>query len=99
MNRMPRSSPSMPERKITTMPLIVDRTKNLPAIISQKPSFLQTMKEGFALGIGSSLGHKLVDTVTRPVEKEPMSNVLKEFEKCMTKYDDKEMCERVLANK
>lgn len=94
---MPRkSSPSMPERKITTMP-INDNTKNLPALIPQRPSFLQTMKEGLALGVGSSLGHRLVDSITRPVEKEPMSNVLKEFEKCMTKYDDKEMCERIIS--
>ena len=62
---MPRkSSPSMPERKITTMPL--DNTKNLPALIPERPSFLQTMKEGVALGLGSSLGHRLVGSIMGP---------------------------------
>ena len=67
---MPRkSSPSMPERKITTMPLIIDHRKNLPAVFPEKPSFLQTMKEGFALGVGSSLGRKAVDGIfgTTPI--------------------------------
>ncbi len=96
---MPRKSPSMPERKITTMPLNIDHTRNLPALIPQRPSFLQTITEGIALGVGSSLGRKLVDSVTTSVEKQPMTNILKEFEKCMTKYDDKEMCERILENK
>ena len=106
---MPRkSSPSMTEKKITTMPLAIDHTKNLPAIIPQKPSFLQTMKEGFGLGIGSSLGRKAVDSifgstpipapiptpVAAPIAA-PISE--KEFDKCMQRYDDRILCKELYS--
>jgi len=81
----------MPEKK--TMPLIIDHTKHL-SDLPNKPSLLQTMKEGFGLGIGSSLGHRLVDSILgqRPV---PISNKLKEFEKCMKEYDNEKLCEKL----
>ena len=81
----------MPEKK--TMPLFIDHTKNLPALPS-KPSFLQTMKEGLGLGIGSSLGHRLVDSLIGS-KQAPISNKLKEFEKCMKEYDDENICEKL----
>ena len=101
MNRMPRkSSPSMTEKKITTMPQIIDNKKNLPAIIPQSPSFLQTMKEGFGLGIGSALGRRAVDSifgsvpVAAPVAA-PISE--KEFDKCMQRYDDRDLCKELYS--
>ena len=106
---MPRkSSPSMTEKKITTMPLVIDNKKNLPAIISQPPSFLQTMKEGFGLGIGSSLGRKVVDSIfgsapipapiPAPVAAPIPAPVLeKEFDKCMQRYDDSILCKELYS--
>lgn len=68
--------------------------RNLPALIHQKPSFLQTMKEGVALGVGSSLGHRLVGAVmgSSIVQK---SNV-DEYEQCMKDNNDKAGCEHLL---
>ena len=43
------SSPTIHEKKIPTMP-----------INYQRPSLLNTMKEGLALGVGSSIGHRIV---------------------------------------
>ena len=109
MNRMPRkSSPSMTEKKITTMPQIIDNKKNLPAIIPQSPSFLQTMKEGFGLGIGSALGHRAVDSifgsvpVATPVAAPVATPVAapiseKEFDKCMQRYDDRDLCKELYS--
>jgi len=36
---------------------------NIPNIPNQTPSFLGTMVQGMALGAGSSIGHKMVDSV------------------------------------
>lgn len=100
----------MTEKKITTMPLVIDNKKHLPAIIPQKPSFLQTMKEGFALGVGSSLGRKAVDGIfgtahiatpmATPIpsamaKHEPSTE--KEFDKCMQRYDDRVLCKELYS--
>lgn len=55
---MPRrsSSPSIHEKKITPMP----KMPTVPTVNSQRPSFLQTMKEGISFGVGSSIGHRIV---------------------------------------
>jgi hypothetical protein len=97
---MPRSSsPKIPERKITTvkqMPLPFDR--NLPAIIPQRPSFLQTMKEGVALGVGSSLGHRLVGAIMGPTMIQKAEQNKEEYDQCMKDNNDKAGCEH-LRNK
>jgi len=93
------SNQSIHEKKITTMPLIIDHRKNLPApIISQKPSFLQTMKEGVALGVGSSLGHRLVGALLGPatVQNPIIDKKQVEYEQCMKDNDDKTGCNHLL---
>ena len=77
-----------------TMPLRIPEHKNLPAIIPKKPSFLQVMKEGAALGIGSSIGQRIVSAVIGAPEIK-VTNTIKgpnEYEKCMKEYD-KATCE------
>ena len=96
---MPRrsSSQSIHDKKITTMPL--DHTRNLPVpIVTQKPSFLQTMKEGVALGIGSSLGHRLVGAIMGPatIQNSIIDKKKEEYEQCMKDNDDKTGCQHLL---
>ena len=90
---MPRrsSSPSIHEKKITTMPLVIDYKKNLPALIPQKPSFLQTMKEGVAFGVGNTIAHKIIGSIPNTIKvcERPL-----EYDQCMKEYDDKAACER-----
>jgi len=98
---MPRrsSSPSLHEKKIVTMPIKIQE-HNVPSIIpSQRPSFLQTMKEGVALGIGSSIGHRIVGAlmgpsrpIVPPVREHLPTLKNTEYEKCMKEYDDKAAC-------
>ena len=89
---MPRrsSSPSIHEKKITTMPKKVEG-KNLPAIIPQKPSFLQTMKEGVAFGVGNAIAHKIIGSIPNTIKTTERSV---EYEQCMEEYNDKAACER-----
>jgi hypothetical protein len=95
---MPRrsSSPSLYQKKIIT-PLPIDNKKNLPApILSNKPSFLQTMKEGVALGVGSSIGHRLIGSILGPANVAVPSVKNNEYEQCMKDNNDKGACEYLL---
>ena len=86
---MPRRSSSK-ERTITTMPIRVPEHRNLPALVPQKPSFLQTMKEGVALGVGSSLGHRIVNSFMGPPTIKVETNT--EYDACMKEYNDIALC-------
>jgi len=85
------------------MPIRYPEHRNLPALIPQKPSFLQTMKEGVALGVGSSIGHRIVGAVLGPViqrsEVQPVDNKKEEYEQCMKDNNDKTGCEHILRTK
>jgi len=81
------------------MPIRIKDNKNLPAITPQRPSFLQTMKEGVALGIGSSIGHRVVGAFmgpSSPIKEHVPSLMTREYEKCMEEYDDKAVCEKYI---
>jgi hypothetical protein len=79
------------------MPMRIPEQRNLPALIPQKPSFLQTMKEGVALGVGSSLGHRLVAAVMGPtIVQKSYVDKREEYEKCMKDNNDKSGCEHLL---
>lgn len=96
---MPRSSSSSRSGNVKTMELRVPEHRNLPALIPrERPSFLQTMKEGVALGIGSSIGHRIVGAVmgTPGVKIHPVENK-SEYEKCIQENNDKLGCEYLLG--
>jgi hypothetical protein len=79
------------------MPIKYPEHRNLPTLIPQKSSFLQTMKEGVALGVGSSLGHRLVGYVMGPtIIQNPSVDNKEEYEKCMKDNNDKSGCEHLL---
>jgi len=99
---MPRrsSSPSVSQKK-TTLPLAIDYKKNLPAVtVAQKPSFLQTMKEGVAFGVGSSIGHRIIGSILgtgNPGHPAAPSSSNHEYEQCM-KDNNEAGCEYLLRN-
>lgn len=94
---MPRSNSPKP-RNITTVP--VSFNKNIPALTSQRPSFLQTMKEGVSFGIGNSLGHRLVGAILGPstVQTPKVDKKHEEYEQCMKDTNDKSGCEYLLKS-
>ena len=83
------------------MPIRIPEHRNLPALIPEKPSFLQTMKEGVALGVGSSIGHRLVGAILGPLQTNQVQPVDKkeEYEQCMKDTNDKTGCEHILRSK
>ena len=95
---MPRSSsPSTASKSknLTTMPASFN--KNIPAITSSRPSFLQTMKEGLAFGVGNSLAHRIVGTMGQPSLNKLIDNN-QEYEQCMKDNNDKLGCEHILKS-
>jgi hypothetical protein len=72
--------------------------RNLPGIVPQRPSFLQTMKEGMAFGLGSSIGHRIVGSLLSPSTHSPINTKNEEYEKCVKDTNDKSGCEYLLRN-
>lgn len=92
---MPRSSSSSKSRKTTPLPF----NRNLPAIIRpERPSFLQTMKEGVALGVGSSIGHRLVGAIMGQsfVNKPTIDTKQEEYDQCIKENNDIAGCQHIL---
>ena len=88
----------MPRRSSVTS---VQDNRNLPVIHSQKPSFSQTVKEGVALGIGSSIGHRMVGFFMGPPHSQTViikNRKQEEYEQCLKDHNDKAVCERILFN-
>jgi hypothetical protein len=86
------------ERKIVTMPIRVQDNKHLPAIIPpQRPSFLQSVKEGVGLGIGYRIAGAIMGstvTIVPPVREHLPVLKNTEYEKCMKEFDDKAACQK-----
>ena len=95
----------MPRRSTPVVQTIPD--KSVPASIPR--SFVQTMKDGIAIGAGSSIGHRLVSAVMGPpiIQMGPPINQmgppinqtdkLTEYEQCI--QNDKTGCEHLLQKK
>lgn len=99
---MPRSS-SIHEKKIPTLPVRITNNRNLAVTPVQRPSFLQTMTEGVALGVGTSIGHRIAGAlmgltqVHTPVQHTDTKQ--KDYDQCMKEYyDDKAVCRHYLEN-
>jgi hypothetical protein len=74
----------------------------LPAIVrSERPSFLQTMKEGVALGVGSSIGHRLVGAIMGQtiVNKPTVNTKQEEYDQCIKENNDIAGCQHILKTK
>ena len=96
---MTRTSKSITPRKATSPPAIQKPVESI-----QRPSFGQTMKEGFGLGFGVSVAQHAVNGVmnffTPPKSSNPIENTnVQEYEKCM-KYsvNDYDTCKVLLSN-
>ena len=53
------------------------------------PSMMDTMKQGFSFGIGSSIAHNMMNSIFRPAPKESMHDL---YNKCIEKNDSTINC-------
>lgn len=71
---------------------------------TSRPSFTQTIKEGFAFGVGSSIAHSIFRPAAAPVIAPPLPTestkpekaLPKEYVQCMKDFDNKEACAYLL---
>lgn len=92
----------MPRNNKNTSPAIIP--KPTLAVTNTRPTLGQTMKEGFGVGLGVSLGQHAVNGVMNFLSPPKSSSIventkLQEYEKCM-KYssNDTEFCKTLLNN-
>lgn len=92
---MPRRS-SIHEKK-PTVPVKINNDKQ-PIIHSPTPSLFQTVKEGVAFGVGSSIGHRIVGAFMGPSNVQAKDKRQDEYEQCLKEHDDKAACQHILDN-
>jgi hypothetical protein len=93
----------MPRRSSNPIVSTPQKT-NVPAIVVPKPSFLQTIKDGFAFGTGSAVAHRVVGSIFgspahTQVQPEGQVNEKRniEYEQCMKDYNNRDVCEIYLG--
>ena len=102
---MPRRSQSPIIRKhIKSEP-----TPKVPTTIShtpvQRPSMLQTMKEGLAFGVGNAFAHRMIMGTSlyqqQPQQQQEQQKQLfnPEYIQCIKEYNDKSVCDTIYQNK
>jgi len=93
---MPRRS-SIHEKKILTVPTKIN-DKKPPIVHSPTPSLFQTVKEGVAFGVGSSIGHRIVGAFMGPSNVQTKDKRQDEYEQCLKQHDDRAACQQILDN-
>ena len=74
--------------------VVIHKPAPVPAIIQPKPSFLQTVKEGFSFGVGSSIAHNVVNRMfasssTAPEKVQMQTQTQpREYEQCLAEHSD-----------
>lgn len=91
MNSRRRSSNSL--QKIPTLPQ--------PVPIKES-SFGSVVKQGFGWGLGNSLAHTLINTISRttevsePIIENKIDSTQTMYKQCILEFDDKEACKHLI---
>jgi len=76
--------------------VVTRKIAHTPDVIRpQDPSLLQTMQEGLAFGVGSSVARNMIDRVLQPSASVPRTICTDEhaaFDKCVMTNDDVRFC-------
>jgi hypothetical protein len=92
-------------------PLVNQSSKDMNNTI-QPPSMIDTMKQGFSFGIGSSIAHNMVNTIFNSKNKDEIiikkeiinetkltsENIYELYNKCLEKNDSNIDCSNILNN-
>lgn len=82
----------MPRSKQTTV--VPSRSSTVPVVAMptvSKPSLMQTVKEGVGFGIGSAIGHRVVNGIfgpSPPQSRPTESRRPTEYEQCLAEHRD-----------
>jgi len=89
---MPRSTNKpLVSKQVASTPQV-----NTPVLSIQQPSLFSSIKQGFGLGLGSSIAHNIFDSKeTKP--QQPVIDKTREFKLCMEKtYNNYHECSAIL---
>lgn len=102
---MPRSTSPTKRSAVSSVPTVPIVPTVLPKVVpspafTQPPSLMQTLKEGFAFGAGSSIARNVIDRMMPTAQTLPPSRVchepcllqLKEYENCILSQDNEAFC-------
>ena len=101
---MPRSTSPTKRSAAAPVPALLPKVvPPLPKVVppfTQPPSLMQTLKEGFAFGAGSSIARNMIDRMMPAAQTLPPSRVchepcllqLKEYESCILTQDNEAFC-------
>lgn len=103
---MPRSTSPTKRSAAAPVPAVLPKVMPLlPKVVpvppfTQPPSLMQTLKEGFAFGAGSSIARNVIDRMMPAAQTLPPSRVchepcllqLKEYENCILSQDNEAFC-------
>lgn len=95
---MPRRSQSPINRKYEPAPQVSQQAH----VSVQRPSMLQTMKEGLAFGVGNAIAHRVImGSSLQQQKQEPAQqlNLNPEYIQCVKEYNDKAVCEAMYLKK
>ena len=97
---VPKSVPmSVPNSVPNSVPKTTSLTQTAPI---KESSFGSVVKQGFGWGLGNSLAHSLMNTVSNslivcdPVPKVELDSKQVAYKQCMVDFDDKESCKHLL---
>ena len=74
--------------------VVVHKPAPPPMIRPQGPSLFQTMQEGLAFGVGSSVARNMIDRVLQPAQPPRITctDERSAFDKCILTHEDVEFC-------
>jgi hypothetical protein len=100
---MPRRSQSPNKKPVVQKPAVQTPVINATAY---RPSFLQTMKEGLAFGIGNSMAHRfMMGNALQQQKQEPEKLQTQkqewnpEYIQCIQEHNDRIVCEEMYLKK
>lgn len=97
---MPRSSVKVTKKNQVAPVPTQHNNKSVVHHTTEKPSLLQTMKEGFGFGLGSSVARNMIDSIFRKDTNNSNSSIHTNNEmytQCMKDFnDDKAVCDKYL---
>jgi hypothetical protein len=91
----------MPRSKNIVLPLVPKKdSPTVPMVVENRPSMLQTMKEGVSFGMGTSLARVMFDRTFGPIQKQEPAPFQYEacyaerrvFEKCIVSLNESAFC-------
>ena len=99
---MPRRSQSPINRKYEPAPQVSQQAH----VSVQRPSMLQTMKEGLAFGVGNAIAHRVIMGSSLHQQQPQQQQKQQEHEQqnpeyiqCIKEYNEKSVCETLFLKK